>query len=73
MISFEDDGILGAEIIRRQFVGSPHQALVGMGKELDEGKLLSESNSIRCEVVAPHLIEQSAVVVVEETNIGEEG
>ncbi len=73
MVPLHNDGILRAEIIRRQFVGSPNQSFIGVGQEFNQQQFFSEFDAVICEVAAPHVAQQFTIVMIEEADIGEEG
>jgi hypothetical protein len=65
MVPLHNDGILGAEIIRRQFMRPPNQSFIRVGQEFNQQQFFSEFDAVVCEVAAPHVAQQFAVVMVE--------
>lgn len=72
VISLHNNGILCAEVIRWQFVRPPVQPLIGVRQEFNQGELLSVFDSAVDQVASPNVAQQLTIVVIEETNIGQE-
>jgi hypothetical protein len=73
MISFHDDSVLSAEIVRGQFMRLPQESFTGRRKELDHGKFFPVLDSLLLQHIFPNSNEELSVVVIEETDVSQEG